>query len=72
MASRSLTKTRAVPGVAVDTVLVDDRRVDRCALDDRALRGQVASRKGDRARQPPGGRAARVHDDVIGVDAIGV
>ena len=55
--------------LAVDTIGVHHRRIDRGALDHRAIGRQVALRKRDGGSQaPPGGRGG-VHDDVIRIDS---
>ena len=57
-------------GLAIDAVGVDHGRVDRRALDHRALGGEVAAREGHGAGQPALPGAGRAHDHVVGVDAI--
>ena len=70
IASLSRVKTRAGPSLAVDAVGVDDGRVDRRALDDRAFGREVAARERDGAGQAALAGTARAHDDVVGVDAV--
>ena len=56
--------------LAVDAVGVDDGRVDRRALDHRALRREVAGREGHRAGQAAVAGPVGRHDHVVGVDAV--
>ena len=58
------------PGLAVDSVVIDHRRVDRGALDDRALGSQVTPREGHRAGESPLPRPGRAHDHVVRIDAV--
>src|SRR5208337_145740 len=54
----------------VDIVLVDERRIDRGTLDDRALRREIAHRKADGRSKPSGPDATWRHDHIAGIDAV--
>jgi hypothetical protein len=55
--------------VPVDLVL-HNRGIDRRRLDDRPPRGEVAHREDGGPREPATPRGVRVHDDLVGVDAV--
>src|ERR1019366_8148229 len=56
--------------LAIDAVGIDNARIDRGTLDDRAFRRQIAAGKRDRRSQTALTSKLRAHDDVIGMDAI--
>ena len=59
------------PAESIDAVCAHDGRVDRRALDHRAVRRQVAVRQAHRRRASPRADAAvGRHDHVVGVDAV--
>src|SRR5271157_2747043 len=57
-------------GLAVDAVGRNNGGIDGRALDDGAAWGEVAGGKGDGGSEPARAGAIRVHDDVIGIDAV--
>ena len=56
--------------VRVDTVLVNQTRIDRGAFDDRPLGREVAAREHNRTRQATIAGALRRKDHVVGIDAV--
>ena len=58
------------PLVAINTVGADHARIDRGCLDDGALRGEVATREGERPLQPGPSRLPGLEDDIVGIDAV--
>src|SRR4051794_6400583 len=56
--------------LAVHAIGIDRGWVDGGALNDSALGGQVASWKGDCVSQPPGSRALRSHNHVVGIHRV--
>ena len=57
-------------GVPVDMILVHERRIDGRALDDRALRREIADGKTNGRSEPARPRAIGRHDHVVGIDAV--
>src|SRR5262249_8186091 len=57
-------------GVPIYAILIDHRRVDGCALNDRAFRSKVAAREGDGACQAHFFRFCWRHNDCVRVDSV--
>ena len=54
----------------IDAVGVDQRWVDGRALDHGTLGGEIAHGETDGGGEPAGPGAIRIHDDVVGIDAV--
>ena len=58
--------------LAINSVGIHYRGVDRSALDNRAAGRQIAGREGNRRSQTVAARRVRTHDHVVGIDAIAI